>query len=324
MKKTSLILLLFCFLFSSMRAGENKNDSLNTLIRPFLDSLRIIIPEKDSPDSSTLYLESYFPASRIQTDALDNYTKEGQLYFFVPENKKLDGYVTDPLSIFDMKRIALTYSIADPKFKKILLIKDYKFTSESENIAETDSSEIKMIRQRLYLTFDKNIAVSSAKVGFFEVAFYDRSEQKPIDIGHTVFRYLSFSQDDVNYQYSYLIKDKEGVLTAINFKEGSDRTVPEFKGGRSALSFFLIGNMEYPRKALTMRKEGVVLVSMQIDEYGRVLTASVISSPDPLFNKEAIRLAKLTSGQWISGTNNGKNIKDEKIIPVSFELRYVR
>jgi len=312
-----LIALLSCsFLLSKLKGqDQDQEHPLNTLIRPFLDSLRVIVPSEEI-DTTAFLLESFFPASRINDKQFDDYTLEGSLSDYSPENPRIKGFLSDTVSLFDGCRISLNYALTDESYvQKRIIEKNFRFTSK----AETSPSGEKMIRQTIYLS----ALPERPQNGFIEIAIFDGKEDKPVDIGKPVYRFINVQSKIDSQKYAgYLLKDADGVYSPITFREGSDRTFPSFKGGR--VGFFIFQNkyMKYPPKALEEKRSGMVLLQLLITEKGKVKDISVLNKEEPDFVKEAIRLVKKSSGKWNPATHNGKKIADTKDVAVQFNPEY--
>ena len=319
-----LFVLLTLFFISNIavacnpRDKSNIDETLNQQIRPFLDSLKITGPGAGDTNQSVFYIESVFPASRLDKNSDIDYSLDGLFSPFFPPNERLNGLITEPIPFLGNSRIAFSFSIVDDDRNNLSINDRYKFTCEEE----TGTNGEKLIRQRIYLSLDGDIPFSKIKVGIIEVQIYDQYIEQPIDIGKPVYRFMSFSQP--LERISYLIKDEEGVYSLIDFEDGSDRTFAEFEGGRTGFFIFSIKNMKYPKEALKQGKEATVAVSITITKKGKVSDVEVIAGSDPLFDKEAIRIAKKSSGRWIPATQNGKNITDTKLMSVSFKLEYAQ
>ena len=98
--------------------------------------------------------------------------------------------------------------------------------------------------------------------------------------------------------------------------------MPNFKGGMTALSQFITNQIKYPPKALDKGISGKVLIDFVVDTAGKV---SNISCPNadkqhPDLIDEAIRVVKLTNGQWTPALNNGKPVKAKMRLPIFFEI----
>jgi len=307
------IIVVFFLNCSSVLAVEE--NPINTLIRPFLDSLRIVIPLEET-NHTAFRLESFFPASRVNDNSFDDFTLEGVLSGYVPENPRLKGLLSDAVSLFNGCRISIEYKLADEGYTQERVIEnDYRFTSK----VEFSPSGEKMIRQTLYLS----ALPERPAGGFIEISIFDGKDNKPVEIGKPVYRFINVYKTGQSEKYAnYLQKDAEGVYSPINFEEGSDRTFPIFKGGQ--IGFFMFQNkyMKYPPKALEEKQSAMVLLQATITEKGKVKDISVVIGAEPDFNKEAIRLVKKSSGKWIPATRNGKKIADTKNISVQFNPEY--
>jgi TonB family protein len=265
-------------------------------------------------------LESFFPASRASSKLFDNYSTEGEFNPYIPENPRLNGLLSPAIPLFSDVRISLNYSLYNGSFdNEVKIGYRYRFVSR----AETKPSGEKFIRQTLSLT----ASPKQAEGGFIELQFFDRSEVKPLEIGRPVYRHILVrayddERDESTGYANYLLKNSEGVYSPTDFADGSDRTLPEFKGGSLGLFIFQVKYMEYPPKALAERLSETILVTATITEKGAVKDVEIMSGSDPDLRKEALRLVKKTSGKWIPATHNGKNIPDFKVIPINFNPEY--
>ena len=68
---------------------------------------------------------------------------------------------------------------------------------------------------------------------------------------------------------------------------------PIFKGGNKEFNKFLYGNLKYPKEALELKIEGIVIVRYDIDHKGDVIKAKVISGLGHCCDKEAMRVIKM-------------------------------
>lgn len=92
-------------------------------------------------------------------------------------------------------------------------------------------------------------------------------------------------------------------------------TMPEYKGGVAAFKAFMKQHARYPRKGT---KYGTVVVSFVINEDGSLSDYQVRSGVEPALDQEALRLAKLTDGQWLPAVKDGKRVKVQYNMPVFF------
>jgi TonB family protein len=85
-------------------------------------------------------------------------------------------------------------------------------------------------------------------------------------------------------QYTKMAKDK---------KTKQFLNVPIYPGGKKAFGEFLRQNLRYPEEALNARVEGRVHVSFQVNDYGDVISATVIHGLGYGCDEEAMRIVKL-------------------------------
>jgi TonB family protein len=97
---------------------------------------------------------------------------------------------------------------------------------------------------------------------------------------------------------------------------------PKFKGGHAFdIRFFILENFRYPYKAMAKGIEGDVQVYFCVDKSGEVRNVKVAESDNVIFNKEAIRLIKKSSGFWEPGYIEGKPAMISYIIPIKYRLK---
>lgn len=104
------------------------------------------------------------------------------------------------------------------------------------------------------------------------------------------------------------------IITSTTIAQEKLDKMPSIKGGIVELA----KNIKYPEVA---KKEGImgkVFVKAVIDENGRVTEAEVVKSVNPELNEAAVNAVKLT--KFIPGVKDGKNVKAEVTIPISFKL----
>ncbi|WP_295716813.1 TonB family protein [Mucilaginibacter sp.] len=74
---------------------------------------------------------------------------------------------------------------------------------------------------------------------------------------------------------------------------------PAFKGGQNALDNFLLSKIVYPEYSRQNCISGTVTVAFKLDKTGKVMEARVQNGPGIDLDDEALRVIRLTSGQWI-------------------------
>ena len=97
---------------------------------------------------------------------------------------------------------------------------------------------------------------------------------------------------------------------------------PQFKGGSNELSRFLSANLIYPEYSKQNCISGTIQVSFNIDGSGRLNHVKVYKGLGVDLDDEAIRVVKLTSGQWVVPA--GHNVNENIILPVNFKPETTR
>jgi TonB family protein len=92
-------------------------------------------------------------------------------------------------------------------------------------------------------------------------------------------------------------------------------TMPEYKGGVVEFKRFMKANVTYPKKA---KKHGTVIVGFTINEDGSLSNYQIKRSIEPILDDEALRLAKLTEGNWLPAVKDGQRVKVRYTMPVIF------
>lgn len=104
-------------------------------------------------------------------------------------------------------------------------------------------------------------------------------------------------------------------FTTTNFAQETETTKPFPKGGITTI----IDNLIYPEEAKASGIEGKVIVKAVINEEGKVLSTEVLRSLSKQCDNAAVEAIAKT--EFIPAEENGKTIKAEIIIPVSFKLK---
>ena len=86
----------------------------------------------------------------------------------------------------------------------------------------------------------------------------------------------------------------------------------------SAAEVVFMPQVEYPRELKEKKIEGAVLVHVVVSKEGRVTHAKIVQIAHPLFNKEALRVAKLIVYKPVY--QDGKPIEVQSTIPFNFVL----
>ena len=95
--------------------------------------------------------------------------------------------------------------------------------------------------------------------------------------------------------------------------------VPSFPGGEAAFNKFLSDNIKYPKAAKDAKIEGKLWVNFIVEKDGTLGSIHVLRDPGYGLGDEAVHVIKL-SPKWIPGTENGKTVRVNYTLPVSFSL----
>lgn len=95
--------------------------------------------------------------------------------------------------------------------------------------------------------------------------------------------------------------------------------MPVFPGGTEGLKSFFAKHITDPGKILQKPESGIVYIQFTVDINGLVRDVKVIRGLNPLADREALRLIKLTSGMWKPGMQRGKKVPVQLTLPVKFK-----
>lgn len=93
--------------------------------------------------------------------------------------------------------------------------------------------------------------------------------------------------------------------------------MPEFPGGSSKMYQFICKHLKYPKEAAEKGLSGKVYISFIVEKDGSLTDIRTIKRADPLFEKEAIRTARLMP-KWTPGEQNGQKVRVRIVTPVLF------
>ena len=93
---------------------------------------------------------------------------------------------------------------------------------------------------------------------------------------------------------------------------------PQYPGGSKAINTFLRAHLQYPQDAMDQRIEGIVRVSYQVSDEGKVENPKVVQGLCPSCDAEALRLVRLL--QYSPAHNRGIRLKSNCNINIHFQL----
>jgi len=100
----------------------------------------------------------------------------------------------------------------------------------------------------------------------------------------------------------------------------SVEVAPEFPGGEAALGKFLQQNMRYPALAKENGVQGRVFLQFVVQKDGDLADMKVLRDPGSGLGEEALRVLA-ESPKWKPGIQNGRPVKMQFTLPVSFSLK---
>lgn len=94
--------------------------------------------------------------------------------------------------------------------------------------------------------------------------------------------------------------------------------LPSFPGGSEALSDYMKKNIVFPESAKGKNIQGMVMVTFDVAESGRIDSIRVLRSLDPDVDAAAVRMVQ-SMPLWEPGRQGGKAIKMPVTLPVRFQ-----
>lgn len=131
-------------------------------------------------------------------------------------------------------------------------------------------------------------------------------------------RSIHVKSSDLEARHISMDSMPEPIKLDSDLLSDAGTVVPYFPGGLKAMSAFIAKHLHYPQAARMLKKEGRVIVSVQVDIKGNLSDYKVKTSDDPLFDKEALRVVKLMPRFVPDG--EGKVVAGSVEIPVMFRL----
>lgn len=205
----------------------------------------------------------------------------------------------------------------------------------AENVFRNGIEKIKLIISYEYLTeddIDVLINISNTNEALkIKKAIANHSKVINDYITSSVVSFAkSFSQSSDNTSNKTIAKndvDSTETVPALPdidisvetvYKENQVEENPVFPGGENGLLNYLYKNVKYPKAAIKNNVYGIVVCTFIIAKDGTIRNVTVKESPDPLLEKEAIRVIR-SMPKWIPGKINGQNVNVWHRIPITFD-----
>jgi protein TonB len=96
-----------------------------------------------------------------------------------------------------------------------------------------------------------------------------------------------------------------------------------YKYGDEALMKFVSKNIIYPQSAVEIEIQGKVYVQFVVNTDSTLSDITVVRGINggAMLNKEAIRVVRLTSSDWVPARVNNMPVKCKMILPIMFKLQ---
>ena len=94
---------------------------------------------------------------------------------------------------------------------------------------------------------------------------------------------------------------------------------PEFVGGQNKFGKYLAHTIRYPSASFLSRTQGKVIITMIVEKDGSLSHLKVTRSVAEDIDKEALRAMNI-SPKWKPGMQNGKPVRVQYSVPISFSL----
>jgi TonB family protein len=114
------------------------------------------------------------------------------------------------------------------------------------------------------------------------------------------------------------------VESAVATEEVMDasRSDAEYPGGTLALASYLSANLKYPEDERKKGIEGTCYVQFVVNADGSISVPTIIKpiKNGTKCNKEALRIIKAMTHEWVPATINGKDIPSVVTLPIKFRI----
>ncbi|MBY0535963.1 MAG: TonB family protein [Chitinophagaceae bacterium] len=129
----------------------------------------------------------------------------------------------------------------------------------------------------------------------------------------------------VNFKNGVFVKERYNLERSIrtplpsNLEISGLEVESEYPGGISKWKRYLEKALEYPERALNLKKAGLVKVMFIVDSDGSIKDIRIFQSLEYSLDKQAMQVIQ-NSKKWTPAYQNGKYVKSYKIQPIIFAL----
>ena len=132
------------------------------------------------------------------------------------------------------------------------------------------------------------------------------------------FSHSTLAQDTSRAQNKDTARTQDSLLERVTFSKVEVEA--QYPGGNNAWLHFLVKHLRYPEAAVSNNIQGTVWIQFIVDRQGNVSDVQAFDGPDQGgLREEAVRLIT-TSGKWTPGTQNGRQVRSYKKMPIGFKL----
>jgi TonB family protein len=140
---------------------------------------------------------------------------------------------------------------------------------------------------------------------------------RPVRVQYSVPISFTLAPDDVVATNDTVAGVKGKIVSEPVFT--SVEQLPEFSGGIEAFGKFLAANVKYPKAARDNNVQGRVIITFVVEKDGSLTDMKVVRGIGYGCDEEAVRVLKL-SPAWKCGIQNGRPVKVQYSVPISFTL----
>ena len=223
------------------------------------------------------------------------------VYFFRRELKNVHEFIADEGAL----------KHAGNKKEYAMLLLSQTFETPINNLVNTFFNQ-KLLKQRIMM-IQKNKSQKITLLKYFLSA--------PLFVLMLILSSATINHDSTKSRSSVLAnnklqatqKPKDKVFTVVE-------KAPSYPGGLDNFYKFLAANIHYPAEMREKKVEGKVFVSFIVEEDGSLSNMKILREPGYGSGKETVRVMKL-SPKWIPGVQNGKKVRVQYTVPVTFTLK---
>lgn len=94
---------------------------------------------------------------------------------------------------------------------------------------------------------------------------------------------------------------------------------PDFPGGLNEMNKFIVGNIKYPERELSMDIQGQVFVGFVVEKDGSLSNIKILKGISPGIDNEAVRVVK-SMPKWKPGIQFDQKVRVSISLPINFKI----